>query len=124
MPLYIRAGSILPLGPEIEYAGQKPADPIELRIYTGADGSFDLYSDEGDNYDYEKGAHALIPIKWSQAGKTLVIGDRSGTYPGMPASIAFRIVFVRQDHGAGEALESSPDRVIQYNGSAVTIQQP
>jgi len=124
MPLYIRAGSILPLGPEIEYAEQKPEDPIELRIYPGADGRFQLYGDEGDNYDYEKSEHSLIPITWSQADKTLFIGARVGSYPGMPSSITFHIVWVREGHGTGEAVESSPDRVIEYTGSTLTIRQP
>ena len=124
MPLYIRAGSILPLGPEIEYAEQKPEDPIELRIYPGADGRFQLYGDEGDNYDYEKSEHSLIPITWSQANKTLFIGARVGSYPGMPSSITFHIVWVREGHGTGESVESSPDRVIEYTGSALTIRQP
>lgn len=124
MPLYVRAGSILPLGPEIEYADQKPASPIELRIYPGADGSFDLYEDEGDNYDYEKGAHALIPIRWSQADRTLVIGDRAGSYPGMPKSIELHIVWVTQGHGVGESVEASPDRTVEYTGSALTIRKP
>jgi alpha-D-xyloside xylohydrolase len=124
MPLFVRAGSILPLGPEIEYADQKPADPIELRVYPGADGSFDLYGDEGDNYDYEKGAHAVIPIKWSQTNGTLVIGDRAGSYPGMSNSIKFHIVWVTQGHGAGGAVESTPDRTVEYTGSAITIHKP
>ncbi len=124
MPLYIRAGSIVPLGPEIEYAEQKPADPVELRVYPGADGKFELYGDEGDNYDYEKGERSLIPISWSQANKTLAIGARTGSYPGMPNSISFHIVWVREGHGAGEETESSPDRVVQYTGSALTVQQP
>jgi alpha-D-xyloside xylohydrolase len=124
IPLYIRAGSILPLGPEIEYADQKPADPIELRIYRGADGSFDLYEDEGDNYNYEKGAYALIPIHWSEAAKTLSIGDRKGQYPGMPEKRVFNIVWVAQDHGAGETVESKVDRVVQYDGQLVSIQAP
>ena len=67
IPLYVRAGSIIPLGPEIEYTSEKPAGPIELRIYKGADGTFDLYQDAGDSYDYEKGAHAVIPLRWSEA---------------------------------------------------------
>ena len=124
MPLYVRAGSILPLGPEIEYADQKPADPIELRIYPGADGSVELYGDEGDNYDYEKGAHAVVPIKWSQANGTLVIGDRVGTYPGMANSIKFHIVWVTQGHGSGEGVEASPDRTVEYTGSTLTVSKP
>ena len=121
MPLFIRAGSILPLGPEIEYADQKPGDPIELRIYPGADGSFELYQDEGDNYDYEKGAHAIIPIEWSQKNKTLTIGDRAGTYPGIQAEIKFHIVWVSPGHGVGESVEAKSDATLVYKGAAVSV---
>jgi len=124
LPLYIRAGSILPMGPEIEYADEKPAGPIELRIYTGADGKFDLYSDEGDNYDYETGAHAAIPITWSEATRTLTLGDRAGTYPNMPAQIEFKIIWVGPNHGAGETVTVQPDMVVQYHGSTLTVKQP
>ncbi len=103
IPLFVCAGSILPLAPEIEYADQEPAGPIELRIYRGADGAFALYEDAGDSYDDEKGAHSLIPLHWSQANQTLAIGDREGQYPGMPASIQMNIVWVSNQHGAGPA---------------------
>ena len=124
IPLYVRAGSIVPLGPEIEYADQKPADPIELRVYRGADGAFDLYEDEGDNYNYEKGAYALIPIRWNEATKTLSIEDRKGQYPGMPEKRTFNIVWVAPDHGTGETVESKIDQVIQYDGRRVSIPAP
>src|SRR2546429_383885 len=77
------AGSIVPLGPDLQYAAEKPADPIELRIYPGADGSFTIYEDEGDTYNYEKGAFATIPIRWDNKSSTLTIGDRTGSFPGM-----------------------------------------
>ena len=111
IPLYVRAGSIIPFGPEIEYAGQAPAGPIELRIFRGADGKFDLYEDEGDTYNYEKGAHALIPVRWSEAEKTLTIGDREGEYPGMPKEFTLNIVWVSPGHGVGETVEAKPDKV-------------
>ena len=83
IPLFIRAGSILPMGPEEEWSTQKTPDPIELRIYRGADGDFTLYEDENDNYNYEKGAYATIPFHWDEAAQTLTIGDRKGHFPGM-----------------------------------------
>ncbi len=92
----MKAGSILPLGPEVEYAGQIPGAPIELRIYRGADGHFDLYEDQGDTYNYEKGEHALIPIDWNESSQTLKIGARTGSYPGMVQSRKFNIVFVEK----------------------------
>ena len=122
IPLDVRAGSILPLGPVIEYAGQA-TDPIELRIYTGADGKFEIYQDEGDNYDYEKGVHAVIPISWSEADKTLTIGEREGKYPGMPEKITFNVVWVSAEHGVGEAVEGKADRSVVYSGSAVSVRE-
>jgi len=124
IPLFVRAGSIIPLGPEIEYADQKPAGPIELRIFRGADGKFELYEDEGDTYNYEKGAHALISIRWSEANKTLVIGDRDGQYPGMSKEFSLNIVWVSPGHGVGEAVEAKPDRVVNYVGNAISVQAP
>ncbi|MGA7856836.1 MAG: TIM-barrel domain-containing protein, partial [Terracidiphilus sp.] len=123
IPLFVRAGSILPLGPEIEYAEQQPEGPIELRIYTGADGKFEIYQDEGDNYDYEKGVHAVIPISWSEADKTLTIGERVGKYPGMPEKITFNVVWVAAEHGVGEAVEGKADRSVVYSGSAVSVRE-
>jgi alpha-D-xyloside xylohydrolase len=124
IPLFVRAGSIVPLGPEIEYADQKPAGPIELRIFRGANGKFDLYEDEGDTYNYEKGAHALIPLRWSETDKTLTIGDRDGQYPGMPKELEFNIVWVSPGHGVGETVVARPDRVIHYQGEAISVQAP
>ena len=123
IPLFVRAGSILPLGPEIEYAEQQPEGPIELRVYTGADGKFEMYQDEGDNYDYEKGVHAVIPISWSEADKTLTIGERAGKYPGMPEKITFNLVWVSAEHGTGEAVEGKADRTVIYSGSAVSVRE-
>src|ERR1039458_6536673 len=77
MPLFVKPGSILPLGPFLQYSSEKPADPIELRIYRGADGKFTLYDDEHDTYNYEKGKFATIPISWNNAKHTLEIGKRS-----------------------------------------------
>ncbi len=120
LPLYVRAGSILPLGPDEEWSTQKPADPIELRIYRGADGDFTLYEDENDNYDYEKGAYATIPIHWDDGKQALTIGDRKGQFPGMLKSRSFRIVFVGQNHGVGIDPENRPDKTVQYSGKQVS----
>jgi alpha-D-xyloside xylohydrolase len=121
LPLFVRAGSILPLGPDIEYAAEKPADPVELRVYRGADGAFTLYEDENDNYNYEKGAHATIPFQWDDAAQRLMIGDRVGSFPGMLESRTFRIVFVSSDHGTGSALTQNADKTITYTGKSVTV---
>jgi alpha-D-xyloside xylohydrolase len=120
MPLFVRAGSTVPYGPDIEYAMEK-SDPIELRVYPGADGSFALYEDEGDNYNYEKGVHAIIPISWSESTHTLRIGKREGNFPGMLKERTFRVVWVSSEHGAGIPLTDKPDVVVRYNGSAVKV---
>ncbi|MFZ0662835.1 MAG: TIM-barrel domain-containing protein [Acidobacteriaceae bacterium] len=121
IPLYVRAGSIVPMGPEIEWARQKPDGPIDLRVYRGADGHFVLYEDQGDTYNYEKGERTTIPIDWNDAGQTLTIGARSGSYAGMPQQRTFNIVFVGENHGAGGAVVSAPDRTVTYTGASVTV---
>jgi alpha-D-xyloside xylohydrolase len=121
MPLYVRAGSILLLGPDVEYAAQKPADPLELRVYRGADGSFTLYEDENDNYNYEKGAHATIPFSWDDAHQLLTIGDRTGTFPGMLESRTILVVFVGQNHGVGGGPVDKVDKAVRYSGTKITV---
>lgn len=123
IPLYVRAGSIVPMGPEIEYADENPDGPIEVRVYTGADGSFNLYNDEGNNYDYKKGLHSVIPIRWDEATRTLTIGAREGDYPGSPKERTFNIVWVGSEHGAGEAVASRPDKTIRYSGAEVIVKK-
>jgi alpha-D-xyloside xylohydrolase len=120
MPLYVRAGSILPYGPDIQYATEK-MDPIELRVYRGADGAFTLYEDENDNYDYEKGVYATIPFSWSEKDQVLTIGERRGNFPGMLKTRTFRIVWVSPGHGAGVDSTVSPDVAITYTGDAVRV---
>jgi alpha-D-xyloside xylohydrolase len=124
IPLYVRAGSIIPMGPELQYVAEKPQDPIELRVYRGADGSFTLYEDEGDNYNYEKGAFAEIPMTWNEASQTLTIGNRKGSFPGMLTSRTFEIVWVSQDHGGGEEVTEKADSTVSYNGSATSVKAP
>jgi alpha-D-xyloside xylohydrolase len=121
IPLYVRAGSIVPMGPELEYATEKPADPIELRVYTGADAGFTLYEDENDNYNYEKGVRATIPIQWEDATRKLTIGDRQGKFPGMLEHREFRVVLVSQGHGAGIERTAQPDKVVKYSGPQTTV---
>jgi alpha-D-xyloside xylohydrolase len=121
IPLYVRAGSIIPMGPELQYAAEKPADPIELRIYRGADGAFTLYEDENDGYNYEKGVHATIAIQWNEATQTLNIGERKGTFPGMLESRTFQIVFVNDNHGAGIGLADHVDKTVRYAGQSLSV---
>lgn len=92
IPLYIKAGSILPIGPEVQYATEKNWDNLELRIYEGADGTFTLYEDENDNYNYEKGIYSTITFSWNDTKKTLTINNREGSFPGMLTDRKFNIV--------------------------------
>jgi alpha-D-xyloside xylohydrolase len=90
----VRAGAILPLGPVRQFVGEKPADPLELRIYPGADGAFAFYEDEGDGYGYERGRLATIRFEWNDAARELVIGARQGRFPGMLKARTFRCVLI------------------------------
>ena len=119
MPLFVRAGSILPMGPEIEYAAQDPAGPVEIRVYRGADGKFDLYEDAGDGYDYQKGQHSIIPIRWDDRNAVLTIGAREGTFPGVVEHRAFHVVLVTTGHGVGEAVTSAANAELAYNGKEI-----
>jgi alpha-D-xyloside xylohydrolase len=122
LPLFVRPGSILPMGPLLQYSSEKPADPIELRIYPGASGKFTLYEDEGDGYNYEKKVYATIPLEWNEAKKALTIGKRSGNFPGMLKERTFHVVFVSPGHGIGNS-ETPADAVIHYDGKAVVVPQ-
>jgi alpha-D-xyloside xylohydrolase len=121
LPLYVRAGSIVPMGPEIQWSTEKPADPIELRVYRGADGDFTLYEDENDNYNYEKGAYATIPFHWNDDRQELTIGDRQGEFTGMLTQRTFQLVFVGDNHGTGIEPTSVPDKVVQYSGKQIAV---
>ena len=92
MPLYVKGGSIVPIGPEMEWSAEKPADDILLAVYAGEDASFTLYEDDGLTYAYEKGAYSTIPIVWDDASRTLTVGERCGSFPGMSEVRRFRVV--------------------------------
>jgi alpha-D-xyloside xylohydrolase len=121
IPIYAKAGSIVAFGPTAESASAKP-DPIDLRIYTGADGNFNLYEDEGDSYDYEHGAHSIIPIHWNDQAQVLTIGDRQGSFPGMPERRTFRVVRVTSTDGVGIQPTSNFEATVEFVGKAVVVQ--
>lgn len=118
MPLYVKAGSIIPVGPEIEYA-QQSVDPITLYVYRGADAKFEIYEDDGTSYGYEKGAYSIIPISYTESDGKISIGDRVGTFKGMPAERIFHIIWVDRDHPAGFDSIKKPDQVIRYMGKEI-----
>jgi alpha-D-xyloside xylohydrolase len=120
LPLYIKAGSIVPMGPYLQYATEKAADPIELRIYTGANADFVLYEDENDTYNYEQGKFATIAMNWNDAEKTLTIKDRKGDFPGMLKDRTFRVVFVNAKNGIGLEPAKLADE-LKYSGKEVKL---
>jgi len=109
------------MGPSVEYAAEKPADPIELRVYRGANGHFTLYEDENDTYGYEKGAYATIPIDWNEAAGALTIGERKGAFPGMLTDRTFQVVFVGEGHGVGIGATPQSDQLVHYSGNPLTV---
>jgi alpha-D-xyloside xylohydrolase len=115
IPLFVKAGSIIPIGPAIQYATEKN-DPVEIRIYPGVDGEFTLYEDENDNYNYEKGFYSTIKFKWSDSTKTLNIGKRKGDFVGMLERRNFNIVIVSPNHGSGIEVTDKVERIITYKG--------
>jgi len=122
MPVHVRAGSIVPFGPELQWTGEKPADPITLFVYAGADGTFTLYEDDGLTYGYEKGAFSRIPIRWDDGKGALTIGKREGSFPGMLTSRTFEVVVVSKDRPAGFSFEPKADRSVRYDGTAVEVE--
>jgi len=120
IPLFIKAGSIIPMGPFIQYSTEK-SNPVEIRIYPGVDGEFTLYEDENDNYNYEKGFYSTIKFKWDDATNTLKIGKRQGTFPGMLKIKTFQIVIVSTDHGTGIDATDEIEKVVKYNGTELKI---
>jgi alpha-D-xyloside xylohydrolase len=121
IPLYVKSGSIVPIGPSMQYAEEKKWDNLEIRIYTGANGKFVLYEDENDSYNYEKGIYSTIIFDWDDKKKTLTIQDRKGAFPGMLDSRSFNIVMVAANKGVGENMVAQPDRQVTYTGKKVTV---
>ncbi|WP_419789149.1 TIM-barrel domain-containing protein [Mucilaginibacter sp. X5P1] len=121
MPLYVRAGSIVPMGPEVEYATQKTNKVIELRIYPGADGRFTFYEDENDNYNYEKGQYSTFTFAWNDKQKELSISATKGNFPGMLRQHVFNIVLVSGQHGSGPLTTKVVDETINYKGKAIIV---
>lgn len=121
IPLFVRAGSLIPFGPDMQYTTEKKADPITVYVYAGADGSFSLYEDDGLTYGYEHGAFARIPLRWNDATKTLTIGARTGSFAGMLQERTFNVVLVSAARGVGYDAANQADKSVRYNGSAVDV---
>ncbi|HOZ70334.1 MAG TPA: glycoside hydrolase family 31 protein [Chitinophagaceae bacterium] len=120
IPLFVKAGAIIPFGKEMQYTGEKPNDTLEIRIYTGADGTFSLYEDEGDNYQYEKGMYTIIPFHWHEKKQTLTIGTINGSYPGYLKRRAFSVVFISEGN-ISAAYPGHKNKMVFYNGKKITL---
>ncbi len=121
MPVFVREGSIVPFGPEMEWCDEKPAELINLYVYQGADASFPLYEDEGTNYNYEKGKYATIDIKYDEATKTLTFGKRVGSFKGMLKNRRFNVVVVSRDKAQPLNLINPEGRMVDYSGKEIKI---
>jgi alpha-D-xyloside xylohydrolase len=121
MPLYVKAGSVLPIGPKVQYAAEKKWDNLEIRVYEGANGEFTLYEDENDNYNYEKGKYSTITFSWNNTKRELTIGDRKGDFAGMLAERKFNIVLVDKNKGIGMQPTTVADNVAAYSGKRIVI---
>ena len=121
IPLYVREGTILPSGPEIQYTNEKPADPLTLFVYTGKDCEFTLYEDEGINYNYEKGSYSKIRFSYAEGKRELTVDERKGEFEGMLKSRTFNFIFIDKNKSVGFDPDVTPERTITYTGAKVTI---
>ncbi len=117
----MRSGSIVPIGPEIQFTGDQPHAPIELWVYPGQDSCFTLYEDEGDNYNYEQGQFTMIHIAWNDSERLLTLDDRQGSYPGTQESRVFRLVVANGTPFDPQAFEAGKTCEIQYNGRRMVV---
>ncbi len=121
IPLFVKAGSIIPMGPFVHYATEHPEGPIELRIYAGANASFTLYEDENDNYNYERGVYSTIDLSWNESTRSLTIGARHGSFPGMQKERSFNIVIVSGERGTGVDTTEKADKTVAYTGTPMVV---
>jgi alpha-D-xyloside xylohydrolase len=121
IPLFVKAGTILPMGGDIAYADENAGGPLQIRVYPGADATFTLYEDEGDNYNCENGAYARTVLSWNDAAKTLTLSGRDGSFPGMAETRAVTVVLANGSRGAGKALEAAPDASLTLSDESASV---
>jgi alpha-D-xyloside xylohydrolase len=121
MPVYVKEGSIIPFGPELQYTAEKPADTITLYVYTGKDAAFTLYEDENTNYNYEKGRFSNIPFVYNEANKTLTIDKREGSFNGMLAKRTFKIIWITKTKSKNLDFVQKEDAIVQYEGAKIAV---
>jgi alpha-D-xyloside xylohydrolase len=121
IPVFVREGAIIPFGPEMQWSDEKPAELINLYVYAGQNGQFQLYEDEGTNYNYEKGKYATIDISYDDASCTVTFGARKGQFPGMLKTRRFNVVLITKDAPKPLDLDSPEGQMVNYNGKAVSV---
>jgi alpha-D-xyloside xylohydrolase len=121
IPLFVKEGSIIPTGPEIQYVNEKSDSIITLYVYMGKDANFDLYSDESINYNYEKNQYTIVPISYNENSGTLKIGKRNGSYNGMLKEQTFRIICISKDMPVSFGAENNPCQTLEYKGEAIEV---
>ena len=121
IPVFVREGAIIPFGPEMEWSDEKPAELINLYVYAGQNGTFQLYEDEGTNYNYEKGKYATIDITYDDASKTVSFGARKGSFPGMLKNRRFNVVYITKDAPKPLNLDDPEGKMVQYTGKSVSV---
>jgi alpha-D-xyloside xylohydrolase len=124
MPIYVKAGAIVPTGPDVQYVYENPAAPLTLTVYTGADGVYELYEDDGKTYEYEHGAFSRIPLHYHEQSGTLTIGDRVGTFAGMVSNRQFHIRWISGPRKAAADFAANADATVRYSGMSITVQRP
>lgn len=123
MPIYVKAGSIVPTGPDIQHVHDKPADPLTLNVYTGANGVYELYEDDGKTYEYENGAFTRIPLVYDAASDTLTIGDREGSYAGMLKERQIHVRWISGRRKDAADFTAKPDATVRYVGKALSVRR-
>jgi alpha-D-xyloside xylohydrolase len=123
MPLYVRAGSIVPTGPAIQATSERGDGSLTLHVFSGADGAFSLYEDDGVSRQYLRGAFARVPIGWNEATRTLTIGARQGRYPGMAARRTIRVLWYDGDHPRPVAFDGPADETVTYAGAELRVRR-
>jgi alpha-D-xyloside xylohydrolase len=121
LPLYVKEGSIIPCGPNIQYTAEKSSEPFTIYVYTGNDASFSLYEDEAINYNYEKGQFATVQFNYNEANKALSIEDRNGSFAGMTQQRTYKIVWISKSKPGALAFESKADATVEYSGKKVVV---
>ena len=123
MPLFVRAGAIVPRTVVQQYVDEQPGAPLTIDVYTGADGSFSLYEDAGRDYGYERGEFSRIPLAWNQRSGELTIGAREGAYPGMQAGREIRVRWIDGPRADAGAVEPGADASVRYDGKALVVKK-